>query len=652
VALAALGLVLTGRVATGAELSTSDFFRPWQFQRAVLSPTGEYVATLRSVDGWLKVEVVDPRRGVSLPVFRAEELLEPNVGRLIWLDSDSFFLTYTTGDIPDDLELAEELRSRNVIVDINRFDDELALKWQETKIEGWIVQPLPLDDEFLLFSPTDAKGELHRIRPRDLMSPVPGTETGLTEESLVAEFDGVVPWWICDPDGTPRVVISVGERGKWRIRHRYSAEEKWKTVLSGRFGSEPLDLFPIALTEDGKQIIVASGRDPSTISLRKLDPETRELGEILYERAWGEFKDILFDHSRSRIRGVVFIESGQTRFHYFSSVDRERSQKLDELFPGRHTTVEDSSADGERLVVHVGASDDPGTVWYVDLEGGFRKELGQVAPWLVAEELAKVKPYRVESKDGRSVEALIALPKKAEGKPPLVVFPHGGPIGVMDEADFSPEVQHLANGGFAVLQVNYRGSSGYGEEFLSAGKGQWGRGIEDDIDAAVEHAIEEGWVDPERMCVVGASYGGYSALMSVIRHPSRYRCAATHAGVTDLALMLTTADSTGTEEARAAWYEILGDPRVDYEAMKAVSPVYRVAEIQVPLLITHGSKDERVHIEHADRLRLMLDAHDKKYDWHLLEDHGHQFDDLDTLVFYYATLKSFLWDHLDEVDAD
>jgi dipeptidyl aminopeptidase/acylaminoacyl peptidase len=248
-------------------------------------------------------------------------------------------------------------------------------------------------------------------------------------------------------------------------------------------------------------------------------------------------------------------------------------------------------------------------------------------------------PFAVTSSDGLEIESFFTLPESEDV--PLVVMPHGGPFGIADERTYDPTVQFLAFSGWAVLQVNYRGSAGYGRAFLEAGKQQWGTGIEDDIEAAVRHVVAQGWVDPDRVCIFGGSYGGYSALMSAIRYPERYRCAATFAGVTDIPLMFSTSDWASNTVLTAMQRDIIGDPDTQYEALRDLSPVFRVDEIGVPVLVAHGRWDERVDIDHAYRLKMMFDLHGQPLELHVLET-GHGFASSELAGAFHEKLLDFL----------
>ena len=189
---------------------------------------------------------------------------------------------------------------------------------------------------------------------------------------------------------------------------------------------------------------------------------------------------------------------------------------------------------------------------------------------------------------------------------PLVVLPHGGPIGVADSLHFDPEVQFLASRGYAVLRVNFRGSEGYGRAFREAGHRNYGTRIEDDIDAAINLALASYPLDASRMCVVGSSYGGYSALVSAIRWPQRFRCAVSIAGISDRSLFFTASDTARSEKGRQLAEKMMGNPNEDAAAIRDTSPLYRYTELSIPVMLAHGREDQRVDFEHSRRISRML----------------------------------------------
>jgi len=252
----------------------------------------------------------------------------------------------------------------------------------------------------------------------------------------------------------------------------------------------------------------------------------------------------------------------------------------------------------------------------------------------------------VASFEGTKLEVFFARPKPGTGKPPLVVLPHGGPVGVRDTRSFDPLVQYLAAGGLAVLQVNYRGSSGRGQAFFEAGKREWGKGIEEDLEAAIDEVVKRDWVDGGRICVAGGSYGGYSALMSVIRRPERYRCAASVNGPTDLPFLYHSNPYFSiTKEGREYFTEFVGHPEDDYEKLISISPAYLASEIQVPVLLVQGTEDRRVDVDHYYRMQNVLEALGKPHEAHLIQGGGHVLSGTEWMDLA-PRLRRFLTRHL------
>jgi dipeptidyl aminopeptidase/acylaminoacyl peptidase len=273
--------------------------------------------------------------------------------------------------------------------------------------------------------------------------------------------------------------------------------------------------------------------------------------------------------------------------------------------------------------------------------------VAEVAPWLDGRLLSETLALDVATTDDLVVEAFLTLPANGGETLPLLALPHGGPIGVSDDRYFSSEVQWLAHNGYAVLQVNYRGSRGYGEEFKNAGLRQWGRGIEDDIEAAVRRVLADyPRIDADRVGVFGGSYGGYSAVMSVIRNPELFKCAASYAGVMDLTLLFTQSELNRTDYLRETLSRYVGDPEVDQAEQMEHSPVYRYRDIKRPVLLGHGMEDTIVDVEHSWRLRKMLFLAGADPEFILLDGVGHGFRYVDDARDFYEPLLAFLDTHL------
>jgi dipeptidyl aminopeptidase/acylaminoacyl peptidase len=325
--------------------------------------------------------------------------------------------------------------------------------------------------------------------------------------------------------------------------------------------------------------------------------------------------------SAGEVIGVVYEREGLTQFHHIDSFYDRYQRSLAHALPDAVPNITSASQDRRYFVVLASSPRDPGTYYVLDTQTNTATRIARMMPWLDAAELADVEAIRVTSTDRLELEAFLARPR-APNLPPLVVLPHGGPWRIRDARSFDPLVQSLAAGGFAVLQVNYRGSSGRGQAFLDAGKQQWGKGIEQDLEAAVDEVVRRGLVDGDRVCIAGGSYGGYSALMSVIRSPTRYRCAISLNGPTDLLFEYHFYFKRGGEEGKTYFSEYIADPD-DPEQLRSMSPVYRASEINVPVLLIQGGEDRRVDVDHYHRMLNMLEALGKPHDAYLIQDAGH-----------------------------
>ena len=254
--------------------------------------------------------------------------------------------------------------------------------------------------------------------------------------------------------------------------------------------------------------------------------------------------------------------------------------------------------------------------------------------------LAATRPVSYQARDGLIIHGYLTLPPGRTPKGlPLVIMPHGGPFGVRDNGDYDPYVQFLANRGYAVLQPNYRGSESYGRVFEEKGNGQWGRAMQDDLDDGMDWLAKEGIADAKRVCMVGASYGGYAALWAATRNPERYRCAASLAGISDVGRQLRySADSFHSAKAARDWKQ-----RVQGDAGAAdISPLAQVEKLKVPIFLAHGKEDTRVPIKQSALYAKALAAAGKPFEYVAYDNEGHGLDDPVHLQDYFDRLEAFL----------
>ena len=317
---------------------------------------------------------------------------------------------------------------------------------------------------------------------------------------------------------------------------------------------------------------------------------------------------------------------------------------LEEQFPEQIVSLASRSRDGNKLMYFVHSDRNSGEYYLYDRATGQAAFFEATRTWLDPERLSPMKSYRYKARDGLEIDAYVTVPKGREAKNlPMVVMPHGGPIGIADGWGFDQEAQFLASRGYAVLQMNFRGSGGRGETFERLGYGEWGGKMIDDITDGARWAVQQGFADPKRLCISGASYGGYAALMSAVREPELYRCAVGFAGVYDLNRQILDTDGSEYRSSRLFFDEAIGKTK---EARAAQSPVTHIDRLKAAVMIVHGKDDIRVPVNQAEILRDALDDRKIAYEWMIKRNEGHGFSDEKNVVEFYERLAAFLDKHI------
>lgn len=319
-------------------------------------------------------------------------------------------------------------------------------------------------------------------------------------------------------------------------------------------------------------------------------------------------------------------------------------QSIDKALPNRVNIL---SGDPAGRVLILSYSDvDPGT-WYVLKTKGM--ELTKIARSRVAIDADKMRPMEVRSykaRDGLTIPAYLTRPKNAKTNLPTVILIHGGPT-VRDEWRWNAEVQMLAASGYAVFQPQFRGSSGFGQKFETAGFGQWGLAMQDDVTDGVLDLIARGIADPKRICIYGASYGGYAALWGVVKTPELYRCGISMAGVSDIEYMFNdSSDINSNKVASEIMRARIGDIRYNKETFDQVSPLKHAKRIRAPILLLHGEEDERVPISHGKKMRRALEENGKVVEWVEFPGEGHSLHYLVSIRKFFETTLAFLDKHI------
>jgi dipeptidyl aminopeptidase/acylaminoacyl peptidase len=438
--------------------------------------------------------------------------------------------------------------------------------------------------------------------------------------------------WTADRNGVVRFGYGFdGSRHFYIVRD--SADGDWRTLSRWEIGKADFKIVGFGGTPTSMLARAPhNGRD----AIFDMDlAETRESG-LLFAHDEVDVGDPIHWPVDDRIVGFEYETDRMQR----KLLDPEAARiygLLERALPGADNEIVGASDDGKRLLVISRADVRPSTWYLFDPASGKLGKIGSANPLLEAATLAPMKPVRIKAADGQVLPGYLTLPPDSDGKRlPTIVYPHGGPHS-RDSWGFDPVVQFLASRGYAVVQVNFRGSTGYGTEWYRAGLRNWGTVMIDDVTASAKWAIAEGIADPQRTCIVGWSFGGYAALMSAARESGLYRCVVSIAGVSDLrALAEEWRNSYGGRD----WAEYaLGD---DASELKAGSPTRSAAAIKAPVLLIHGDEDTQASVTQSRRMARALDAAKKKHEVVIIKDGNHSLSRFEWRETLYRKLEEFL----------
>ena len=457
--------------------------------------------------------------------------------------------------------------------------------------------------------------------------------------------------WLIDAAGEPRVV-SVERDGRGKVYWRAPGTETW-ALLQDEPALSNQRIFPLALEADGT-LVVATQRGGDTMALYGYQPAKRALDAepIVALKGFDVSATIETD---TRSRRVVGLHTTADRWLsvWFDERLAQVQQIVDKSLPAGRTNVLlcGRCETVQRFVVHSWSDRHPGEYYVYDHAQRALQRIGERRPWLPEATQGRRSFHRVAARDGLPLPVVVTHPAGAAepAKPlPAVVLVHGGPWLRGSNLGWDAEAQFFASRGWRVLQVEFRGSTGFGERHFRAGWKQWGLAMQDDLADAVAWAAQQGLVDAQRVCIVGASYGGYAALMGAARHPQTYRCAASHVGVTELDLMFSSRwnDISG-QDKRHSLPALLGDPKADAEQLRQTSPLHRVKDIRIPIFLAQGTLDRRVPKENADRFERAARAAGVQVERVDYPEEGHSFVQSANAADHLRRLEAFLAKSLD-----
>jgi dipeptidyl aminopeptidase/acylaminoacyl peptidase len=454
---------------------------------------------------------------------------------------------------------------------------------------------------------------------------------------LIVKNPGNVINWATDHNGVVRVAFTKDGTND-SVYYRDTEEQSFKKIITTTFKEK---FFSIVFTSDNKDIYALSDRGRDKIALVKYNINEDKEDEILFQHQDVDVDSFSYSKKHGTLSSVDYY-TWKLEHVFF---DKERKAIFDYIstqLPSDMVVEFITSDQDESLFIIKAYSDKVPNSYY--LYNDKTKELKKLAdsrPWLDSDNMSDTKPIQYKSRDALTINGYLTLPAgKDPKKLPVVVVVHGGPEA-RDTWGFDPEIQFLANRGYAVLQVNYRGSTGYGRSFWESSFKQWGLKMQDDLTDGVQWLINQGVADPSRIAIYGGSYGGYAALAGVTFTPDLYACAVDYVGVSNF--------FTFFEAAPAYWkpilemmYEEMGDPVKDKELLTQISPLFHVDKIKVPVFIAQGAQDPRVNKKESDQIVQALKNRHIKVEYMVKMDEGHGFLNEENKLEFYKRAEKFL----------
>ena len=470
------------------------------------------------------------------------------------------------------------------------------------------------------------------------------------ETSMLAKNPGNIQGWMFDHDGKLRIATAIVDGVNQSILYRENEEDEFKTIITTNFKE---GFNPQFFTFDNKNIIGSSnlGRDKYVIV--EFDPITAKEVRVLYANDNYDVNGVGYSRKRKVITAAYF-ESWKSERHYFDSTSKAIFEKIQKQLSGYEIGITAINKDENIIILRTYSDKSLGSYYIYNSDDDKMEKIVEVSPWIDENEMSNQLPIDYQSRDGLKINGYLTLPKgynmENAKNLPVVINPHGGPWA-RDSWGFNPEIQFLANRGYAVLQMNFRGSTGYGRRFFEASFKKWGREMQDDITDGTQWLIDKGIADSSRIAIYGGSYGGYATLMGLVKEPQMYAAGVDYVGVSNMFTFMKTIPPYW-EPMLEMMYEMVGDVEKDSAMLREVSPVFHVDKIKAPLFIAQGKNDPRVNVDESDQMVKAMKDKGIKVEYLVKNNEGHGFRNEENKFDFYRAMEKFLNKQLSKKDTD
>lgn len=629
-------------------ISIEDFARPAEHRDVQISPDGKFLSLILRQKGQDRLLILD--RNTRKPL-RGFKTMNPSkgIGEVHWVSNKRLVYSLTQHYYWD-----KEQRNTGELVGVNVDGSQhvmlfghsagerstgTKLKKKRASYGGHEVIDLLREDEnhiLIAFYPWKVQGNFW-VHDRQAYPQIQKLNVLTGQTQTLEHLPLKNAFAVTDNTGLVRFAGAINDRNQLELAYKKNTTAPWHIFSPEKF--EGVEALPHGFSPDNQKVYLSANKGQGTRALYLFDLSNDSFVALYQDKA------VDISHYVKDFKGRHIVAVGTElqlpKYHYLDT--EERSARLHQMlmksFKGFNIRITAVSRD-ERFVSLFAYSDfNPGDYYLFDTQKLQADFLLAGHPNIDINKTRTMLAKNFVARDGVTLHGYLTLPYEGAKNLPLVVIPHGGPHGVRDYWGYDWETQLLASQGYAVMQVNYRGSGGFGLAFQKAGYGQWGALMQDDVTDATHSLIHEGIADPQRICIYGASYGGYAALMGAIREPQLYQCAIGAMGIYSLPMMFEAGDIADRKSGLAYLKSVLG---TNIQDQKARSPVFNVEKINAGLMLIHGVRDKRAPIEQALALKSALDSIDKPYQWLELSDEGHGYFDETNRVQVYRRILAFL----------
>lgn len=595
------------------KIPIEDFFKMPQETAFRISPNGEYISCLKPYKKRLNIFIKSLENGEE---ERLTDCEDRNIASYIFAnDTRIVYMKDNGGD--------ENYRLFAVDIDGDNFKEVAGFEGVTTVI----IDELKNDNDHIMIGMNKRNKQIFDVYKLNV-------NTG--DMDIIAENPGAVSQWIVDNNGEVRAAVEL-DGVNTKIFYRGAADSDFRLILEGDYKE---NAQPICFTEDNRNLIMTSNFNRDKYAIYEFDPVMKENVKLIYGNNEVDVESVITSKKTNKlICSSYYTEKLQYKF--FNDDYEKIYNKIKARFADQCIAFIDIDREENKIIIQVYSDRNPGVYYLYDAGKDMLTEIAEMKPWINEEEMAEVKSIEYTSRDGLTIHGYLTVPETTETKNlPVVVIPHGGPWA-RNVWGFSGDAQFLANRGYAVLQINFRGSTGYGRKFKEAGFKQWGKAMQDDITDGVNWLIKEGIANKYMIAIYGGSYGGYATLAGLTFTPDLYNCGIDVAGPSNLFTLLKGLPAYW-EPMRRMMYEMMGDPDVDKELLKEVSPLFHVNNIKKPLFVVHGARDPRVPQNEADQIVNALRAKNLEVKYMLKENEGHGYHNEENILEMYSEIEKFL----------